>query len=246
MAETCGKDKSQDIRAHLMKEPEQIATPKKRKTRGLSKNKLACQSSSKNLSNIPDVSVFRSFVLEQTADKQRDKILERAPVAKVARDRAMPAVIHPEVSPEVDKPRKRWRPDRFENTTKNSVQDFLRKEVGCYDKEQHKAKNHICKRGKTYAQCGATVKDGKLWCCGKVRKIHRGSMNNHVHTKKHDQYQVCVSIQLTFNALVHELQYTCFDNILAGKPETGSCSYGTQSKKKKIQGISKRTWRDDG
>ena len=178
-----------DIRNHfLKKQSEPDSEPAKKRTRGLGKKTLEVQSSATNLTTIPATSVFHTFVLTTTQDKERDKRLERAPLADNARDRAVPVAIHPQANH--GRSAGNGLPTDTSNTNKYSVYDFLKKTVDCYRQKQHKDPHHKCKKGQTYAECGVYVEDGKLMCCGKSRKAHRGTMNTHVHTKSHDKFQV--------------------------------------------------------
>ena len=181
------KSRSKDIRSHFLKK--QSGEPAKKRTRGLGKKTLQVQSSATHLVTIPSTSVFHTFVMRTTQDKERDKRLERAPLADNARDRAVPVAIHPPNNSR--KKCRKWTANRHDNANKYSVHDFLSKKVDCYRKNQHKEPRHKCKKGLTYAECGVYVEKGSLMCCGKTRKPHRATMNAHVHTRSHDKFQVC-------------------------------------------------------
>jgi len=180
-----------------------VNDPPRKKTRGRGKKSLTTTGNEFNA--IPTGSIFKQFLqdpnlvdkttafeefvktvtepvnAQEETTEERDKRLQRAPIAKFAKPRSVPIVVN-------ENKRTGWRVNRFQNKTKHSLHEFIQFESGCHTK-LHQQKKHVCKKGLTYAECGVEVKDGRLWCCGKPRKVERSALTNHVNTTTHDKWQ---------------------------------------------------------
>ena len=123
----------------------------------------------------------------------------RAPLSMAAKPRCVPVVL----KQPADRKNTGWKKDRYKNKSKLSVYQWLQLKVGCHKKD-HGKEDHVCKKGKTFEECGVYTAQGKLFCCGRPRVITRSSLTNHVHTPKHDQWQVGYKTRLSSDKARHE------------------------------------------
>ena len=111
--------------------------------------------------------------------------VERAPLSNAAKPRCVPVVF----KQPANRKNTGWKKDRYINRSKLSVHQWLQLKVGCHKKD-HGKEYHVCKKGKTFEECGVYTDKGKLFCCGRPRVISRSALTNHVHKQKHDEWQV--------------------------------------------------------
>lgn len=166
-------------------------TKRQRGQRGKGKKHLsfllssdAITTDSLNNSAFKDFTVIDGGCTKKQTAKTGKHELTRAPLAKAARPRAISVVLHNEK--EAGAKKKSWDPQRFENKSAHSYCEILELVVGCHE-NLHKRAGHICKKGKTFAECGVRIKDGHLYCCGKRRKPKINALTDHVSRKCHDK-----------------------------------------------------------
>ena len=85
-------------------------------------------------------------------------IVERAPLSNAAKPRCVPVVL----KQPANRTNTGWKKNRYRNKSKSSVYQWLEMKVGCHTKD-HGKEHHICKKGKTFAECGVyncNVKEG--------------------------------------------------------------------------------------
>ena len=110
--------------------------------------------------------------------------ISRAPLASTTRERLTVIVLNEN---DDSRKRKKWDPDRFKNNTKYSFQKILTISVNCHGRLRlHNQDDHICKKGKSFEECGVTIKDGMLWCCDKPKRSKISALTDHVARKSHD------------------------------------------------------------